>query len=440
MKLKDFQKVVDDKSNESKSNETRKLKIVQEVIRKINKSLLIDEVLYAVLQNLLKYTSLERGYIVLSDSKGNLIFKLGLNNFEKKLTKEEFSPSNSVVKNVFETGEPLYHSNIKSDTNFEKSQSIVSLELDTILCAPLKTPTSNLGVIYLDSIKLIDLEQNDMLDLFEILAGQAAIAIKNASLYDDKIKAYNHLQKTYQELKFAKESAEKSNRLKAAFLNQMSHEIRTPINIIVGYSALLKDELKELHVEDKNEVFDMIDFAGKRIIKTIEDMLEMSKIRTGDLDYDGQKIKVIHEIIKPLFEKFSLEVQNKSLDFFLESNFQNDCIQGDKYMLEQIFNNLIENAIKYTHQGYIKISCTESKDKIAVTIEDTGIGISKEYQEILFSPFTQEESGYSRSYEGNGLGLAITKSYIDVHDGTISIESDKNKGTKVIVSFDKINE
>ncbi len=126
----------------------------------------------------------------------------------------------------------------------------------------------------------------------------------------------------------------------------------------------------------------------------------------------------------------------KSLDFIITNKAEKDIILGDNYSLTQLFANLVDNAIKYTLSGNVSI-ITENRtpDTVTIYIKDTGIGISEEFLPNLFDPFSQEEVGYTRHFEGNGLGLALVKSYCDLNKGQIEVESKKGAGTTFIVTF-----
>ncbi|MBI9070958.1 MAG: PAS domain S-box protein [Melioribacteraceae bacterium] len=236
----------------------------------------------------------------------------------------------------------------------------------------------------------------------------------------------------------AKEEAEKSDRLKTEFLAQMSHEIRTPINTIINYSQLLKYDWELKEFESSNSYFNSIANASKRMIRTIDLILNMSQYQTKTYNVNYQNIELNTEIIQKLVKEFSPEAKANSLKLSYDTDMDNAMVYCDEYTVTQIFDNLIDNAIKFTKKGSIKIVLKTKADKIFVEVEDSGIGISNEYQKNLFQPFSQGEQGYTRQYDGNGLGLALVKNYCDLNKAKISVESKEGKGTKFVVQFDKI--
>jgi GAF domain-containing protein len=249
MKFAELKKQVDEELKGSVrnvvSNGHNNLEIILEIVNKINSTLILEDVLNLVLKSAIEFTKSERGFIVLANEDDELEFKIGLDNKSNSIDKQDFRVSKSVIDDVYEAGESRFVESAQSDNNFDRSQSIFTLELQTILCSPLITGKRKIGVIYVDSRLINKLDDKNITDMFEILAGQAATAIKNAQLYNGQINAYKEQQKINSELQIAKEEAEKSDRLKSEFLAQMSHEIRTPIHIMLSNSELIKDEIGE---------------------------------------------------------------------------------------------------------------------------------------------------------------------------------------------------
>ncbi len=242
-------------------------------------------------------------------------------------------------------------------------------------------------------------------------------------------------KKMQQELLIAKEKAEESDRMKSEFLSQMSHEIRTPLNVILSYNSFLQEELSGKINEDIRLSFNSIDSAGKRLLRTIDMILNLAAVQKGNVDISFDPVD-LGDILKRLSREFEFQAREKKLYLRLKMSSENVIIKGDDYLLSGIFQNLLNNALKYTNTGGIEVETTVLEDnKVKVDIHDTGIGISKTYLPRLFLPFTQEESGYTRKFEGNGLGLALVKSYLDLLNAEINVFSEKGKGTTFSIIF-----
>ncbi|MGE5352645.1 MAG: ATP-binding protein [Syntrophothermus sp.] len=232
----------------------------------------------------------------------------------------------------------------------------------------------------------------------------------------------------------AKEEAEKSERLKSEFLAQMSHEIRSPLNSILNFTSLIKESCSNFMDDDLQMSFNIIDQASKRLIRTIDLVLNMSELQTNTYDFTPAKVDIHSEIMQKLLLEYAPQAKNRDLDLELNCQVQDTTVTADAYSLYQIFNNLIDNAIKYTRSGRIEINILRNSS-LEVEIKDTGIGISQEFMMNIFHPFSQEEQGYTRRFEGNGLGLALVKKYVEMNGARIEVRSRKGEGSTFKVIF-----
>ncbi len=234
----------------------------------------------------------------------------------------------------------------------------------------------------------------------------------------------------------AKDEAEKSDRLKTEFLAQMSHEIRTPLNNILTYTSLLKEEFEEKLPQGMESTFNVIDSSSQRLIRSIELILNLSRIQTGNFDTNFSEFDIDNDLLEDLILEFYSRAKMKNLSLVYNKQASNTIIYGDHYSLGQIFLNLIDNAIKYTNEGEIKVDVyNKNSNSLCVKICDTGIGISSEYLPYLFNPFSQEETGINRHFEGTGLGLALVKKYAEINNVEIKVNSEKWKGSEFILTI-----
>ncbi len=241
-----------------------------------------------------------------------------------------------------------------------------------------------------------------------------------------RIQAENELIK-------AKEKAEESDRLKSAFLANMSHEIRTPMNGILGFTGLLKKPL--LSGEKQQKYIRIIEESGVRMLNTINDIIDISKIESSQIQVSISDIN-LNEQMDELFEFFLPETTKKGIQFSITKRLpeQHAHIKSDKEKINSVLINLIKNAIKYTHAGEIDFGCLMNEKsegtELKFYIKDTGIGIPKERLKAIFERFVQADIQDSQAYEGSGLGLAISKAYVEMLDGNIWVESEEGIGAQ----------
>jgi PAS domain S-box-containing protein len=231
------------------------------------------------------------------------------------------------------------------------------------------------------------------------------------------------------DLILAKDKAEEMDRLKTIFLSNMSHELNTPMSGIIGFSELLLAEL-----EDKNHK-DMAAFihkSSRRLNDTLTSLLDISKLESQKMNIKTDKIELI-TILKECKSNFDELATAKGLIINFISSKDKIYVKGEYSILNKIFSNLLDNAVKYTKHGEINIIAEINRDNAVVKISDTGIGISEEHLDMIFEPFRQASEGLIRKYEGTGLGLSLTKKFVDILNGSLEVQSEVNVGTTISV-------
>ena len=238
----------------------------------------------------------------------------------------------------------------------------------------------------------------------------------------------------------ALQSAERASKAKTDFLSNMSHDIRTPMNAIIGITTLMKNELHQ--PEKLAEHLAKLESSGQLLLGIINDILDMSRIESGKTTLNVEKINLPRQISQ-LESVIRQQAGQRRQTFTVETHVQHENVLGDPNRLKQVLMNILSNAVKYTpNGGHIRLEIdelthTEHYTKYRFVVQDNGIGMSEEFQKTLFEPFTREEKSGTNKVQGTGLGMAITKSIVDLMGGTIHVESTTGKGTQfeVVLEF-----
>jgi signal transduction histidine kinase len=198
----------------------------------------------------------------------------------------------------------------------------------------------------------------------------------------------------------------------------------------------MKEELQNQVDEEMYNAFEVIVTEGKRITRTVELILNMSELQTNSYNYHAKRINLLKDVIQKIYNTQKSVAEQKNIIYELTCNDSDTTILADEYSVNQIFSHIIENAIKYTLKGKVEINIKrDPRNNIYVDIIDTGIGISNDYLPMLFTPFSREEKGYTRNFEGNGLGLALVKKYCDLNNAEIKVTSVKGNGSIFRITF-----
>lgn len=269
--------------------------------------------------------------------------------------------------------------------------------------------------------------------------GKALIdAKKKFSLIIGVIRDISLIKKTEQTLIDAKNKAEEMNRLKSNFLSNMSHELRTPLISILGFAEIMSDSSEDTTIQDSSR---NILQGGKRLLETLNLILQFSKIEAEKITISNKLIDVV-STVKTVTEKYKLFAAQKNLKLFFE-NYADECYtETDKEMFEEIISQLLNNALKFTEEGMVRVILnkdeSDTEKYFTVEIADTGIGISSQYCSVIFDEFRQASEGVSRGYEGLGLGLTIVKRYTSLLNGTVNLKSEIDKGSSFLLRFPMI--
>jgi two-component system sensor histidine kinase/response regulator len=274
-------------------------------------------------------------------------------------------------------------------------------------------------------------ELSNVTDELKLLNRQLAdnmveMEIKNRELQDLNAELQWQRQASLE----AKFQADEANRSKSDFLANMSHELRTPLNSVIGFSEVLEDELfGQLNTKQHEYVANIL-FSGRHLLDLINDILDLSKVEAGKLELEPSVVK-LHSLLQSSLTMLQEKALKHNLHLALE--LSNDCereLVADERKLKQIMFNLLSNAVKFTLDGgSVRVSARTVAEFIEISVEDTGIGISREDLPKLFKEFSQLTSPYTRGHEGTGLGLILTRKFVELHGGKIGVTSEPGKGS-----------
>lgn len=262
------------------------------------------------------------------------------------------------------------------------------------------------------------------------------ISAKSIKQDEDKIiiaiiRDFTERKKLESELIQAKEHAEEMNRLKTFFLANISHELRTPMNGILGYAEMLMMDLNDPKLR---EMASLIYKSSKRLHDTLDSLIDLSKLESQVQKLELEKLELV-TILEDVMASFQNAAKEKNLVLKSEHKHPKIYFNTDPRLFNKIISNILSNAIKYTNKGEIKITSDFRDGNIVVQINDTGIGISADNLSKIFEPFRQESEGFNRKYEGTGLGLTLTKKFVELLEGNLDIDSRVGKGTTVTITI-----
>ncbi len=419
MKFSEFKKNVDNlqripTGTEETSERVKNLEVILDVVKIINGTLILEDVLQLVLKNAIVLTDSDRGFIVLRNSSGNLEYKLGLDSEGNQLAENMFNVSTTVVKDVFHTGQSKFIEGAQSDTEYDASKSILRLELQTILCSPLITEDKKIGVIYVDSKHLHKIKAREITDTFEILAGQAATAIRNAQLYNGQISAYNALNEANIQLIQSERKALKSS---------IDSEIGQSLQGLVHLALLETESLmrtiektqKDWEASASNSdtiLFDRLKLKSKVAIDSIRNIQKFAQVLVEtsimNLNKDsGDLNRTIQSVIKYIspMKKFY------NITFKPEFNTIPLCIY-DSEQIQHLLVHLFNNSAEAKSDATIIIRSYYKDNLIFVEVEDNGPGFPADIENPFFEVIAAGKTSY---------GLYLCKSIVDRHNGQIEI-------------------
>jgi signal transduction histidine kinase len=263
----------------------------------------------------------------------------------------------------------------------------------------------------------------------------------NDQLEDRIRRATVELEERNRRLEWQSFELQKASRLKSEFLANMSHELRTPINVILGYTSLMRERIYGVLTDQQEEALTKTYQTSQHLLELINDILDLSKIEAGKMPLHVESV-VVQEVIAEVSESVQPMLRGRNLSF--EPDVQQDLrpLRTDRTKLKQVLLNLLSNAIKFTQEGSVRVSAAALDDDagVRIIVEDTGIGIKPEHLGAIFEDFRQIDQSHTREYGGTGLGLSITKKLLTLLGGSVRAESTYGTGTRFTIELPGISD
>ncbi len=390
------------------------------VIQAVNSSLDLEEVLSLVIDYIIQLTQAERGFLMLLNQVGELEFKVARNVDQETIEGASFDISRTIVQGVVRQGRSVVTTNAQEDPRFSARESVVSFQLRSILCVPLRVKDQVTGVIYVDNRYKSGIFGDRHRDLLTAFANQAAVAIENARLFTET-------QRRAKQLAAALARQEELDRLKSEFIRNTSHELRTPLAIIQGYAELLEHgELGELSPEQRQPV-SAITARARELNKLLDDFATILEV--GEQDWPSEPVDLA-VVVRVVAADYQADAQKAGLTLSTEIPPDLPLVQGNPSHLQRMVDNLLSNALKFTPSGgCVWLRLGVQGINVCLEVSDTGIGISPDQFERIFERFYQVDGSPTRRYGGTGLGLALVKEVVEAHGGWVTVESELGEGS-----------
>jgi PAS domain S-box-containing protein len=398
----------------------KKNQIVQEILYNISTAALnqvdIKDIYPTIVKELSKIWDTSNFFIALYDRKTD---KLSLPVFADETDSLENRPDR---KTIVKWAIGLKRSVLLKVNDLRDLENSGDIKLEGTLCkvwmgVPLQVDKEIIGVMAFQDYHNEDKFSQDDVNVLEFIANQIAIAIQRRTMVDNVIQASR--------------KAEEAAQSKQLFMSTMSHEIRTPLNEVIGITNLL---LQGKPREDQMDFIKTLRFSGNHLLTLVNDVLDYNKMESGKIEFE-QTVFNLSDFLNDIHRTYSYRTKSKNLDFeIIKLNNLPVEVIGDSIRLNQILSNFLSNALKFTAEGSINVIVKElersdNKCEIEFMVKDSGIGIPKDKQEIIFESYTQATPDTTRHYGGTGLGLSICKKLVELQGGQISLESNPGLGS-----------
>lgn len=397
--------------------------LIEKIIGNLSKAKSANEVLQTSCENIINVLKYDR-VLILSATADRKEISYGASasadpNFGKRVAAfrqpiEIESDDPNKISNVFRSGKSFLIENVEThigSLNSESQRVLRAVGSRSFLCVAITSESNTHGVMCVDYHESKKRLSRHDVELMETVARQIALSLDKETAQEEAI-----------------ESLKRADKIKDEFLANTSHELRTPLHGIIGIAESLLDGACGNLTTDLQENLSMIAGSGKRLTHLVNDILDFSKMKNEEISLQKRAMG-IREMTEVVFTLLAPLARAKEIALNIEIAPGMPAVLADENRIQQVFINLIGNAIKFTEKGSVSVRVAELSSHLEVSISDTGKGISKENFAVIFEAFKQEDGSSSRAFGGTGLGLTITKKLIEAHGGTIDVHSELGKGS-----------
>lgn len=418
-------------------------KIILKILQEGNTAHNLQDFLDKILDIVLKEMKFDGGGIYLIDEiEETAILKSVKNLPEEIIEKVNYLPIyDEKYKTVFQDGQVLLFDNYK----LYKKATLKSTDIMTVASIPIISKDKILGALNISRNKRYSFSRKEK-ENFYYFGQSIGTAVERMMLEEklrvesEKLKKINKkLVNAIRDRKITEEKLTKkeeilqktieADRLKTEFFANISHELRTPLNIIMNVLPLIEPEVKNkknINIAKQNSY---------RLLKLINNLIDITKIESNFFKLNLGNYNIV-SIIEDITLSIADYVKANNLTIIFDTEIEEKIIACDPLMIERIILNLISNAIKFSKEkGIINVNIYDKEDKVLISVKDNGIGIPNKKLNLIFNRFTQVDMSFTRRYEGSGIGLALVKSLVEMHNGKISVKSEANKGTEFLIEF-----
>jgi signal transduction histidine kinase len=434
---------------ETTREELRNLRILIEISKGLSSFTSLTDLLELALDAVVDLTRAERGFVMLRGPEGRLRMHAARNMAGERIRPENLRISMSIVQDVVSSGKPIFLADTQEQSDLRDRSSIAELKLRSIACLPIRIPSPHmltrpgrrpsrpgdrvrrapvpeeiLGVIYTDSSQATRPASDVTRELVESIATHAAISVENFLLRQEELE--------HRMLETEMEKLRDLDRLKSDFVSHVSHELRTPLTAIKGAIDNMLDGLTGELNEKQSRYLQRMKGNADHLVRLINDILDLSRIESGRLALNPRPMSIAR-LITEICDSLKPLASLKSIDLAAESPAEL-IVTADRDRVIQILLNLAGNALKFTPAGgRVRIEADAGEESVLIRVTDSGIGLDAREKARIFERFYRAPSTGMEKVEGTGLGLSITKSLVELHGGSIAVESEPGSGTTFTV-------